>query len=327
MVLAAALLAGCLTDRAVATNRTWTGNISANWSEPGNWSPSGVPQNADNLTFDQDSPNRTTVNDLANLTVGSMTFNNNYSYQVSGNALTFTNGAEGGLIVFSGGSSTITVDCGLIFSGAYGIYVRPGAVFGSGNKVYVHINGPITVPGGQVQVRADSESDATGSWTSHLYLSGPLSGAGDIIVRAVDSGGGNGSIEFDNAASSPTFTGVLWLSNSDEYGNRGDHLDPTIFVNVGSLSTGGSHVSASIQGEIELAPNAASPQFNIKRYAIFYPFDTRPELEVPANLSVNGLEDPNLAPTGIIKNGSGRMDFSGNGTFLGGTVIHAGTLP
>ena len=50
------------------TERNWTGANSANWSDPNNWSPIGVPQNGDELVFGYvDDSNKSMVNDLTGL--------------------------------------------------------------------------------------------------------------------------------------------------------------------------------------------------------------------------------------------------------------------
>jgi hypothetical protein len=35
----------------VAADKEWTGAASANWSDPSNWEPVGVPRNGDSLIF------------------------------------------------------------------------------------------------------------------------------------------------------------------------------------------------------------------------------------------------------------------------------------
>ena len=64
--------------------------MNANWSQPGNWSPVGVPQPSDSLTFPFEMPNRDMINDLpAGTSFGSLTFND-AAYTVSGNLMTLT---------------------------------------------------------------------------------------------------------------------------------------------------------------------------------------------------------------------------------------------
>ena len=84
-----ALWIGCLglmAMPALGTDRTWTGNASVYWSNPGNWSPSGAPQDGDILHFGNNS-HTTMVNDIIALGVENLIFEDS-SYQLNGNALT-----------------------------------------------------------------------------------------------------------------------------------------------------------------------------------------------------------------------------------------------
>jgi hypothetical protein len=77
-----------------AIPRTWTGAVNANLSEPGNWSPVGVPQPSDALTFPSFTANRDLINDLpAGTSFGSLFFNESYS--ISGNPMTLTGDVYG----------------------------------------------------------------------------------------------------------------------------------------------------------------------------------------------------------------------------------------
>ncbi|PWU08163.1 MAG: hypothetical protein C5B50_30160, partial [Verrucomicrobia bacterium] len=95
-------------------------------------------------------------------------------------------------------------------------------------------------------------------------------------------------------------------------------------VSVGSLNPSGSHVSSSIAGNIALPANDNPVTFYVNPYAISFPFDFRPELDVPANIS--GFNDSCCAPTTLIKAGLGQMRLEGNSTFTGPVNINQGIL-
>ncbi len=100
-------------------------------------------------------------------------------------------------------------------------------------------------------------------------------------------------------------------------------------ISVGSLATGingGSHVSSTINGNLGLQPNDPNVSINVNPYAIFYPFATGPELDIPANVFINGSENPSLVPSGFTKNGSGAMRLNGNNNFKGFVTVNGGTL-
>src|SRR5689334_13656531 len=72
---------------ALPATKTWNPLLrSSNWSTAGNWSPSGVPANGDDLVFNEG----TSTNDLPNLRPKSLTFNGAYTLQ--GNPITLTGG-------------------------------------------------------------------------------------------------------------------------------------------------------------------------------------------------------------------------------------------
>jgi autotransporter-associated beta strand protein len=96
-------------------------------------------------------------------------------------------------------------------------------------------------------------------------------------------------------------------------------------VSVGSLNPSGSHVSSSISGNIVLPQNDSPVTFNVNLYAISFPFDSRPELDVPAAIS-GANPNSHLAPTALIKTGLGQMQLGGNNNFTGPVNINGGTL-
>ncbi|HEX9982925.1 MAG TPA: Ig-like domain repeat protein [Thermoanaerobaculia bacterium] len=67
------------------TAKTWTGVTSANWSEPSNWSPVGVPSSGEALHFPVGA-RLTTNNDLTGFVSGPMKFDDDYT--LSGNGIT-----------------------------------------------------------------------------------------------------------------------------------------------------------------------------------------------------------------------------------------------
>jgi len=72
-----------------AITRTWAGTVSANWSDPANWSPSGTPAPVDALVFPAQVPNRAMNNDLpAGTTIGGMSVFDQYI--LGGNPLTLS---------------------------------------------------------------------------------------------------------------------------------------------------------------------------------------------------------------------------------------------
>ena len=93
------LLALFIGAQTQAATRNWTGGGGNNlWSNPNNWSPAGVPQDGDELSFEKLCifplcPAVTVVNDLNNLRVGQLKFGGSsgaVQYVVNGNPLILT---------------------------------------------------------------------------------------------------------------------------------------------------------------------------------------------------------------------------------------------
>src|ERR1017187_9753787 len=204
-----ACLAGMMTMPAFGG--IWTGAQSANWSDPANWDPVGVPQNYTSLYFGYGSDShRSMVNDLTGLVHISMYFMNN-DYQIDGNTLTVA-----GIFNDEGfiNSDNITINCPLVFLTGGDIYtggVR-GAFSESTDNIY--LNGPIDIGTNHVYLVAES---VVGPFPSggdgHLYVAGVISGSGDIGAFAQDAGGFPCSIEFIGGPGN-NFTGTLYIGTS-----------------------------------------------------------------------------------------------------------------
>jgi fibronectin-binding autotransporter adhesin len=96
------------------------------------------------------------------------------------------------------------------------------------------------------------------------------------------------------------------------------------FVRVGSLSQAGSFVGSSISGNLKLSPNRTIG-FDVRAFASSASV-TAPELDVPASITVDPREDPDLGRAGLNKTGTGRMRLGGNNVHRGNTVVSDGTL-
>ncbi|MCX6279263.1 MAG: hypothetical protein NT004_14380, partial [Bacteroidetes bacterium] len=84
---------GCY-EKSAITNKTWNGTVSSSWSNPSNWTPSGVPMDSDNLTIPPATPFPCVLNSTGlecnNITVGAgatITLNPGSEISVFGNFL------------------------------------------------------------------------------------------------------------------------------------------------------------------------------------------------------------------------------------------------
>jgi autotransporter-associated beta strand protein len=199
-----------MTMPAAGIERNWTGALSANWSDPGNWNPAGTPQITDQLNFGwgPDS-HRSMVNDIAGLRVAYLDFRNN-DYQLDGNSLIVDQISNED--IDSNTSHTTTINCPLAFQhDDYTQIIATGGQVGQVTETTVdlYLNGPISVSDTTVYFDADSRSDLGGG-NGHLYVSGVVSGSGDIIAFANEDGGHVSSVEF-NGTPGNTLSGTVYL--------------------------------------------------------------------------------------------------------------------
>ncbi|MEK6373466.1 MAG: Ig-like domain repeat protein [Acidobacteriota bacterium] len=255
--------------------RTWTGALDANWSNPNNWSPAGVPAAGDVLTFPADASHTDMENDLApGFSVGRMSFFGGYG--LGGNPLTLL-----GDVVFEGSSgSTSTFNADLTLGGPVTIRM-PNAV----------INGGVDVNGQTLTL----EAAAT--------LTGPILGTGAIVMKSntvtvTGSGTFSGSIGVLPSYTSPrlemegslpdasftggilTGTGTLGPVTINQYGFISPGQSLSYVANAGvlhakSLTIGGTYPvdlypaatsdviqvagSVSLSGTLQIRLNGGSP--------------------------------------------------------------------
>ncbi len=297
--LMAFCLAGLMLLPAFAqTTRNWTGANSANWSDPGNWSPTGMPQNGDTLQFGfVNDSHQSMVNDVAGLSIRILEFTQK-DYQLDGNSITmnssiFNDSNHSGI---NGVTHTTTINCPLVFP--WGGEISTGGENGnfSESTADLHLNGPLEVDNDRLSLTAFSiPSDPllhTGGGNAHLYISGVVSGNGDLLASADETDGHVSPVVFDGTPGN-IFTGTLFLSmqgNSLIVFNKSSGSVATNQVAV----TDGSLVSLQLGG-----PN------QIANYATIYVADDS-ELDLSGNnvtvgtlnLGVSGGAFPAILDTG-----------------------------
>jgi autotransporter-associated beta strand protein len=189
---------------------------------------------------------------------------------------------------FSG--DTIALASALILAKPFGVAAVPGnLVLGpasASTPAFAQFNNSAQVAGTNITVNANSTLN--------------LSGQAQALTQLILNDGG----------SVPQF-GYLRFA-------------PRGAIMVGSKSPSGSHVHSAISGNIQIAPNDTLT-FTVNPYAVFFPFDTAPELDVPATIYVD-VENTQLVPAGIGKEGAGRMRLGGVNTYKGNTTVNGGTL-
>jgi autotransporter-associated beta strand protein len=245
----------------------------------------------------------------------------NANWTVAGGILldgptTFNIGANATLAL-SGAISSSGPGCSLIKTGPGNLVTAGGGnntysgdtLVNNGGLLLAKSPNVISVPGNLI-IGPGPAGPAT---FARLYQTGGLGGT-IATVNAnslLDLNGNNAvftQLNLNDGGSVQTGTGTLGLAGGS-------------LVAVGSLSPLGSHVSSSISGNISL-PNGDVTTFGVSPYALFFPFDSRPELDIPA--AVTGAISPFFS--GFYKEGLGHMRLSGNNSFPGVAEIDGGTL-
>jgi len=215
VVLLSVVLCLFVSSPLFAITRSWTGTVSANWSDPANWSPSGIPTPADSLVFPKDPVTRTMNDDLpAGTSVGSMSVFD--FYVLGGNALTLTGDLSVDGSAFNLG---LTVNQNVTLAGP----VQIGGIFFS----YVRFTGDVDLNGQTLTL--------AGSTT---YIHGTLSGTGSVTTSG-------GELQIAGGGS---FSGTIQTQLTHFSGSL-----PNATITAGSLNATGTMGDLTSLGSLSIA--------------------------------------------------------------------------
>jgi autotransporter-associated beta strand protein len=191
--------------------RFWTGLTSAFWSNPNNWSPVGVPQDGEDLIF-QGSLNESMVNDLLSLRVNSLTLRE-HDYVLSGNSLLIDDRID--LPLVHNENYVVIINCVIRLGRDLTIAVGAGSGLFIQNPNELHLRGEVRLNGHHLQLDATAASLDDETLSSKIFVSGSISGPGDVTAMPRD----DCSIVFDGPEGN-TFSGTLRAIS------LGDDTDP-----------------------------------------------------------------------------------------------------
>jgi fibronectin-binding autotransporter adhesin len=333
--------------------RTWTGaGASGNWSASANWTPSGAPQNGDDLVFPAATPRLINTNDLASRTFASISFNGaSGGYLLRGNAITLTGGVTSAntagendieTAVTLGASQTFTVTSGGTLEINTNINVNgmtltvnnafacrfDGAISGAGSLVKNGVgllsfagtapntfSGPVTVNTGTLELVKPGATAIAGD----LNIGNGT--AGDrVLLSTANQIADSSRISIQNGA-------ILDFANWDDTIGPVEITGGTIQSFFGTVTLAG-HVTvnpsptvAVIAGNLNVG--SSNRIFNVGGGT------ANPDLSITANVSggAHTIPGPILVFSGIVKEGAGFMILSGtNNTYNGPTILNAGSL-
>ena len=257
---------------AAGNNCTWNGGASGDFNTAGNWTScnSTVPQNGDNLVFDNTSlsGDATVTDDISGLSVGTVTFQgtntNGYTFTLTGSdALS----VSGGITDTSSKALSDQVSLNLTLTGSQSFTDTSGA-FGLviGNSSFTNtlnlgtytltLDSNFQLSGGGGSITIDSQLQGTGG----LDMSGPSNGVynfqaaasgytGNVAVEDgqaylfIPTALGTGTVTVSNgatlntqfASTTPTFSNPLVIG-----GNGFDGSSGALIVNDGCPGPGNS---------------------------------------------------------------------------------------
>lgn len=341
-------IAGMMLGNASAGNRYWTGEAwNANWSEPGNWSPEGVPQPADTLIFGNLGSQKNNNNDIPNIRVFSILFNGSSGgYSLNGQPIL----VEGDVTAMHT-SGYNTVRAGVQF-------VNGGGSINSGAAGRLEVAGNVTL--------ANNQSLIVFTFGTNITISGAIVGQGSLIkIGTFDlfltgsgantySGGTTiqgGKLYLSKssgaqAISSPVYVGYDAQMDSALVELKSGQYPPAMSMYIGDrgtwFTTNGATLTqlvldnAYIYGEglLNLQCNVTNYGFSHIFPSLYLGNETRvfhtdhgdwitSELQLHGSiLGPSGGENP----PGIIKRGYGMVQLLNQNTYSGLTVVERGTL-
>lgn len=239
-----------LEARRVLATLTWIGGTDGNWSTAANWDTATVPTTGDALIFPAGASHLANTDDLAGLTVSSITFNGaSGGYTLAGtNALTVSAGINA-----SNTAGTNTISLPLVLGGSQSFTVAGGAQLDVGGTIggtsaltkdglgTLDLSGTNTYAGGTTIV--DGTLLADGTIGSVILSGGTLGGIGTTGTITATNGSispGNGPGVLHSASVTMNSSTVFKADiNGTTPGNSNgdyDQLNVTGTVNLGGAS-------------------------------------------------------------------------------------------
>ncbi|HEY7684607.1 MAG TPA: hypothetical protein VH833_00745 [Gemmatimonadales bacterium] len=223
--------------------KIWIGEVSADWSDPANWNPSGVPGPTDNV---QIAPAANDAVLSTNVSVRDLTVDISASVNTNGFALTASGNVDATGIIF--GSGTVALSgTGTTVRGNLPSILVTGVV-----TVVDHISatGNLSVLGsGSFDLATSSFVSVTGSFSTSGTATITMTAGGVLIVDGnVDFGGGSESGKLTNGT-------IEVLGNFSQSGNP-ESFATSGFLLTAFLGTGAQTVQFANPGR-----SAGSSQF------------------------------------------------------------------
>src|SRR6266851_2510357 len=125
----------CGTALSQGTQRTWNGLVNSYWSEPGNWSPFGAPQDGDSLVFGLSPARFDSQNDITNRRISFIELSGG-GYNLTGNSIRL----DSDITDSHSSATTNKINFNTYFTGGGGNFNLTGAQQGSLLEIRGQVN-------------------------------------------------------------------------------------------------------------------------------------------------------------------------------------------
>jgi autotransporter-associated beta strand protein len=333
-----------------AANGLWDINGSANWSSSDN-----RYFDLDHVTF-VDGTGQTSVTVAANVTPGSVTFNNSadtFTFSGNGGIQTLT----GGTMAINAGADVVLNNVGNSIGGSLNLAATATLQHGDGVTANTYaISGPVSNAGaislasGTLNVSgAVNHSGSIAVSAGTLNLSGVVSGGGSITTTGggtVISGNNTlytgqinvnaGSVEINNANALGSAAGSTVVAEGATLQSFGDAftVPEAITLNGGAIRIGGGGPAATVfSGNVTLGAGESNVQLDGGTGDDGMAFSGNIAGSSGGTFVVGVDGGSRVLVTGSIqhngsltKNSNGEIELQGANTYSGGTTLNGGTL-
>ena len=323
-----------------ATTRTWNGSSSASWNTAANWINNAVPVDGDDLLFPLGAANKANNNNIASLSVRSITFTDS-GYACIGNSVTLTgtngisaNQSSGSIAIslpfFLATNVTITVVSSAASLGISGTITLNGRLLTTSGSGFCNFSGSLSGAGGSF-AKLGSGTNRLSGLIANSFIGGASVSAGTLELGKTGSLnsmasdlviGAGATVRYLTAQGIADFAFVSVTGTLDLNGFS-DTIGPLtltggqVMTGAGTLTLNGDVTAnsstnpATISGNLSLG--SATRSFSVAAGS------ANPDLTISAVISGN-------AGVGLTKEGLGTLRLSGTNTYSGLTTVKASFL-
>ncbi|NGP87817.1 T9SS type A sorting domain-containing protein [Fodinibius halophilus] len=300
-----------------AQSKTWVGTTDADWHNPNNWSPSGVPSSSASVTIEPNGGNPFPVISNSDVTVADIQISNYSGGQLTVNnnqTLTITNGLE----IISGG--TLFIESGGT------VHLSGGAFSMDYSNTLIDISTGSFISDVDVTIKGNGLNAGSGTVTFNGNFNLPTSKVfntetADVTIAGVSEingtyNGDDGDTVFDNDVEVRS-GGVINLDTGTITFNGQGYVRSNGTLNMGSGTVNvNTNLTAESNGNIHVDDGTLNVQGNAN-------FQSNGNLSIDTG-TVNVTGDASLESGGDFDLNTGSFNVGGDASFTNGGTVNAG---